>query len=413
MWGFVVVNPGVVSCVVSFLTSATDKTLRGMEHDLTDRLGISTAPWAGPGDLLVPIGGWAYIPADSGVTSGSSRVGSCDFKTVCQFAIRERGRAQAVVLGPGGSLFVEQSPLVQLRPDTTAGDSLPDEVSITITVQTANPNASFTALTGENQIQLLAEVTPPDLEPDVQWAVEAAPGFFVGPLAPPTDLTGASQSFFVAAGDPTRWPSSHTAAINDLQGKQFGYRVQASVTDASGVVHESNEVIVHQDEIDTAREEYVEFNRRFVPQREEFTIGGAPQFPGVNGGDYQIMVFNGAFAQQLSSLSDAWIDYGFTVSAGDIGRWQLNQIYRSPVHNSVHNAGAPSSWHQYHCAADIQVFPVRDSPTGEFPDEVAREAAELFHTELRRLAKSIGFQYEHRTKSGIGHVHVELACRGR
>ena len=40
MWGFYFSDPGVVSCVVSFVNSATGKTLRGVEHYLTDRLGV-------------------------------------------------------------------------------------------------------------------------------------------------------------------------------------------------------------------------------------------------------------------------------------------------------------------------------------------------------------------------------------
>lgn len=40
LWGFFLVKPHVVSFVVSFSTSATGQALRGVEHNLTNRLGI-------------------------------------------------------------------------------------------------------------------------------------------------------------------------------------------------------------------------------------------------------------------------------------------------------------------------------------------------------------------------------------
>ncbi|UCG89011.1 MAG: hypothetical protein JSW71_10930 [Gemmatimonadota bacterium] len=125
----------------------------------------------------------------------------------------------------------------------------------------------------------------------------------------------------------------------------------------------------------------------------------------------------------LTELADAWATLGAALALlldpganrYDLGRWQVNLIYRSPVHNEHTPDSDDKSWHLYSCAADLQVFPVRTvtKPDGtkDFANDEERQAAEDFHAYLIDLAETLGFLTETREASGIGHVHVYRPCR--
>jgi hypothetical protein len=176
--------------------------------------------------------------------------------------------------------------------------------------------------------------------------------------------------------------------------------VTAKVTDGQGHVTESETKKVTQDEIDTAREEYVEFGLP-VPGYGQF-VGEPPVNVGRNTGDYGVMVSNSSFTSALNALKFAWASFG---------QWQLNSQYRNPVHQELHVGSERASKHPYSCAADIQTYPVRSmdpTTTRRFFASTADSLAALaFWQQLAGLADSTGFGFEPLRLSGIGHVHVE------
>jgi hypothetical protein len=77
-------------------------------------------------------------------------------------------------------------------------------------------------------------------------------------------------------------------------------------------------------------------------------------FPGENSGDSRFRMYRPTFQSGFDSLRAAFVPR----LAAD---WEVNVIFRSPVHNlrHVNPASRPSanSWHMYGCAADLQTFP--------------------------------------------------------
>jgi hypothetical protein len=82
----------------------------------------------------------------------------------------------------------------------------------------------------------------------------------------------------------------------------------------------------------------------------------------------------------------------------------LNSQYRNPVHQWIHIGGVHGSWHQYGCAADLQTFPANPTNASD------STSAWSFWSNLSGLARQRGFGIEDSTESGIGHVHVQIAC---
>ena len=128
-------------------------------------------------------------------------------------------------------------------------------------------------------------------------------------------------------------------------------------------------------------------------------------------GDYATAVVNAEFDRLFAQLEANWKPNQFTV----------NGLYRNPGHNAYHvDAGKSSgtvsgSWHQYGCGADLQVYPANPTTRAEIA------AAEKFWRGLAQEAQDLGFYVEQLyhdpahprvPNSGIGHVHVELKCRG-
>ena len=100
--------------------------------------------------------------------------------------------------------------------------------------------------------------------------------------------------------------------------------------------------------------------------------------------------------------------------------WQINSLFRNPVHNRLHVIGGGSgpvsnSWHQFGCAADLQTFPVLRAGSSAADSSNARQ----FWEALSQEALELEFQVEPRDKnparpaasfSGVGHVHIETDC---
>ena len=187
-------------------------------------------------------------------------------------------------------------------------------------------------------------------------------------------------------------------------------RISAQATDYNGnTVQSSDTVTLRQDEIDTIREEYIEFNvAHGVPTYDKFTP--IPRDTKENRGDFAYGILDPTFVAKLAQLQAAWL-----AKHGNFP-WQINVYYRDPVHNKYHAdnnvGGGPSSGtdsasrHMYGCAADIQTFP---APRNTAADTAA---ALRFHKALSALADSMHFNVEPlkasngKLGSGVGHVHV-------
>ena len=278
------------------------------------------------------------------------------------------------------------------RYSVTVSAGTPPELGIRIS-RAGGPNGlSFTYASAERKIFLDAELTPADPIAKVTWEVIDAPGDRVAAIPPAQPPTGQHTSFSLPKHDKSRWPTDHPGAMDR---KTIKYQVTA-IVEKDGQMVRSEPVIVSQDLVDTIREEYFEFGLaslgRHIPGRGEFTVS-PPVFVGDNNGDYELAVLEPKFLAKLAVLKASWK-----------GKWQVNTIYRNPVHNLnghiVSNSKpSSSSWHMWGCAADLQTFPQDGS-----------KAQYKFWHELNDLAVEQGWDTESLGQAKVGHVHVELDC---
>jgi hypothetical protein len=272
-----------------------------------------------------------------------------------------------------------------------SGPSRPASIEI-VEAGGPNPQGSFTFAPSERSVRLQALVTPASPGDVVLWEVVDAVGDDVQAIAPTDAPIGLATSFELPKHDRSRWPTDHPGAMSR---KPIRYQVTAILQRNDALVT-SEPRIVEQDLVDTIREEYFEFDLdklgRRVPARTDFAASPAVRV-GANNGDYPLAVLEPSFMARLDLLKRAWQS-----------RWQLNTIYRNPVHNlNGHivskSKPSPVSWHMWGCAADLQTFPQGGS----------REQYVFWH-ELTELAKEHGFDTEPLSKALVGHVHVELDC---
>jgi hypothetical protein len=329
--------------------------------------------------------------------TGSATLDACAGSLTCTANLHVAGGTFVVTGIVHGVLRAAEQRVAALPEDP--GPPGPD-VTISI-VRAEGPNEkSFTLAPDERKIVLEAAVSPADLASAVVWEVIDAPDDRVAAIPPTPAPTGQLTSFLLPRHLRSRWPTDHPGAMDR---KTIRYQVTATVT-KDGKVYRSDPVIASQDLVDTIREEYYEFGLdrlgRHIPARGAFT----PSAPvptgqaGDNNGDYPLAVINPAFATKLAALKTAWK-----------GQWQVNTIYRNPVHNlnghipNQTSAPSPVSWHMWGCAADLQTY-----PTGTTAKE---KAARLkFWTDLSNLAKDKGWDVEPFDASTVSHVHVELDC---
>lgn len=327
--------------------------------------------------------GWTWVTEDGGPSSTRFLSACSRFTTTCVVEVHERGHLRIVDIVAEGQVFLTAvSPTIETSAPT---------VSVTARLETTNPNSSFTAANAEHTIRLFADVTPAQFASRTQWRVEANPGYFPTPPLPSPAPVGPETSFIVTPLDEGRWPHAHADALA-LAPKQLSYRAVATVADDQGVTHESGPAVATQDETDTMREEYVELRPGRIPLRGEFEERTRGDL-GKNTGDYTLAIINPTFEADLLTLQLRWSE-----------QWQLNALYRNPVHNRFHAGGAANSWHQYGCAADIQTFPFPRNT----PQDLAR--ARAFWNRLSSLARRMNFDTEPIGDSGVGHVHVEENC---
>lgn len=272
-------------------------------------------------------------------------------------------------------------------------------------------SGSFTTAAAERRIRVYARAWPDSFSSRIRYRIVDFPGDSFSTTAPTAFVTdtGRILEFDVPAQDTMRFLNyrDYRTADGRWEQKTLGYRIVAFVPDSIHKV-ESAPFDVRQDAIDVLREEYVELlaprragRRNKVPARDDINQSETPAFPGNNSGDYLEWMYPHSFSVALDSL-----EAGF--KPPHPGQWQVNVIFRSPVHNLHHvdPADDPNvdSWHMYGCAADLQTFPFPRS------DSTRTAAAESYWLKLSTVARQRKFQIESRPQSGAGHVHVEREC---
>ena len=268
-------------------------------------------------------------------------------------------------------------------------------------VHTAN-GGSFTTLPDERTITMTAVTVPASLADSVHWTVTDYAGDQVPSIPPDADslARGATISWQVPKQDSVRWHSVPVPA--QLPTRSLAYVIVATVTDANGATVHSAPDTLTQDELDTMREEYVELLVTPVPALGAFSAQARCSDACVNTGDYDQAIVDAGFSLELAALQTQWQARG--------GQWQLNSLYRNPVHQIIYLAAllgkhqSRTSRHMFGCAADLQTFP---SLAG--PHSVADSLDALKNwTGLKVLADSAHyFWVEPLSRSHVGHVHVQ------
>ncbi|MBI2407608.1 MAG: hypothetical protein HYV19_04830 [Gemmatimonadetes bacterium] len=237
---------------------------------------------------------------------------------------------------------------------TNRGNS-PLEPPPTIRISSAggpNPNGSFLVRSPEDRIRLEAEVTPASLAPLVMWEVVDDPGDQVSSIPPGAVANGARSEFDVPAANikRSRWPSKLTDALplsDKLALKSLAFRITAKVSYRGSEIR-STPVVVKQDEIDTIREEYVEFGQRSVISRAE--LGQRGDARRNSGADYSSWAATDRLLSKMptmQALALQQLRQEIVVTSG----------YRNPVHQLVHiEATAVNSPHLSGAATDWRIL---------------------------------------------------------
>jgi hypothetical protein len=291
-------------------------------------------------------------------------------------------------------------------------DRGPEELEVELAVP---GDTTFTTAEGENRIHLEAKLPSRFKSAEVAWRVEQGIGDAWTPVpVPPGEKTEIPVS--VPAGT-TRYRGAHpkTAELRaeQLRRQRIRYRVSATAQ-RGGRSIQSDTLQIEQAMRSAIRQEYLDLGlRRGAPPLDWFKqVKELPEGPTY--GDFDDAVMEPAFQARLDTLAEIWTkDYEL--------RWQINSLFRNPVHNRFHVTGGGSgpisnSWHQFGCAVDLQTFPVLSAGRSSQSDTIN---ARQFWDALSQEALLLEFQVEPRDKnpnrpgasySGVGHVHLETDC---
>lgn len=365
----------------------------------------ATGAMAAAGSMARASGSLVPEPASRSVgDAGSGGLPPClrtrPVPTRCYVVLGVAGRARIEV----GAFLDRFGASARATQDVVVRGGAP---AITITAAGGPNDGSFLTRAPENVIRLQARIEPPDLGSLVKWSITDDPSDEIAAVPPSNVADGATSSFVVSRENERRdrWPRKHA-----VSGSLPALVIEARAwSDWNGKRYEAGAIKIRQDETDVLRQEYIDFKvpQGIIPARRALSSHA------YNGGDYKIAVTNTEFDTRLRSLEAAWSPHRFVV----------NGIFRNPVHNALHVAAGKSSgtvsasWHQYGCAADLQTYPIVNASSSA--ESIA--AARAFWDGLRTEAILLGFSVEQRDHnptrpaqphSGVGHVHIELKCRG-
>lgn len=273
-----------------------------------------------------------------------SEIAACAGLVTCRYQAHSAGAVIARGTLQSGTILAA----------TNRGNS-PTEQPPTIRIIGAggpNPNGSFIVRSPENRIRLEAEVVPASLASQVTWEVEDAPGDQVSAIPPSAIVPGATSSFVVpdANINRSRWPDKLTDALplaDKLALKSLAFRVTAKISYPGGEIRSAS-VVVKQDELDTIREEYVEFGQRSVISRADLgRRGDARRNAGADYGAW-------AAADRLLSQMPKMQALAFEQFRQEV---VVTSGYRNPVHQLVHiRARAVNSPHLTGFATDWRIL---------------------------------------------------------
>lgn len=283
-------------------------------------------------------------------------------------------------------------------------------------IELARPgDSAFTTASDENRIRLRAKLPIGYESAEVIWRVEQGTGDgWVSVTVPEGRET---EIVVTSPTETTRYQGVHpnTPALRAerLERQRLQYRVSA-VARRGSLTAQSHTLTIPQSMRAAIRQEYLDLGLRHgAPPLQWFTeVGRLPQ--GLIHGDFEVAVAEPEFMQRLAKLEQIW--------KTEIGlRWQLNGLFRNPVHNRFHVRGGGSgtvsnSWHQFGCAADLQTFPAL---TGGRATQLDSINARQFWDALAEESRRLDFDVEPRDKnpsrpgaaySGVGHIHIETDC---
>lgn len=178
------------------------------------------------------------------------------------------------------------------------------------------------------------------------------PGNQVSAIPPDAVAAGASSSFVVPEANlrQSRWPGRLTDALSladKLALKSLAFRVTATVRYRDGEIR-SAPVVVRQDELDTIRQEYVEFGQRSVIARADLGRRGDERRNA--GADYASWAAADRLLSKMpvmQALAKEQFGQEIFVTSG----------YRNPVHQLVHiRARAVNSPHLTGAATDWRIL---------------------------------------------------------
>jgi hypothetical protein len=280
----------------------------------------------------------------------------------------------------------------------------PDSPIEIVEVTTQLPDSSFTTRNGENLISLRAEVGDPAMASRVKWKVVDDPSDGVtSPRVRPGD--GLSTSFTIGqvANPRNRWPATHPGELSD---KALAYVARAYYVADGGDTIWSAPVVLRQHEKDVLRQEYIDYQKQIVLNRDSLGVFTTTNFSAgeLNFGDYTVFRATDRLRAGVESfrtlVSDYLVDAGHTFNG-----LTATSAFRNPVHHHVH-AGASSneSQHIYGNAMDVRIWglgPTREEVFEEMRS-IAKDPAVNACYEPERVVRAANKNRE------LTHFHIDF-----
>lgn len=231
-------------------------------------------------------------------------------------------------------------------PDVAVATTVLTGYTVTIT----NPAQSFTTQEGENSIALTAVINPENFRvgnsTGIRWVVDDDPAVAGNSGTPAQPANGSSTTLTITA---PAAPNARTFPLN--------FRIRAYSEIQGGVAVDTQTIV--QDEIDQARQEYIDMGKNSRPGRPEFSNGGQSAgghftFAALNYGDYSYAIIAANLYNGLEAIRAAIGNLPITPTSG----------YRNPRHNALPEVGgAPESRHIYGDATDFHIRDVNADNT--------------------------------------------------
>ncbi|MFW6201727.1 MAG: hypothetical protein ACOC8B_04060 [Gemmatimonadota bacterium] len=307
------VSPGTT---VTFTASTTDDT----PFEVREWIWVPDAP---PSDTTTgePSGDNGTEPASDSGAAGERTV--CGTDETCEFAVPEDGTMYARALVSG---------TVQQAGDRVEVEDIRVRILDVRSLRAKGPDDSFTSAGDEARIRVVAEATPQTYNDQIRRRVEDAPDGAPSRAPDPGSLaTGDTVIWTVPAQDRTRWDAfrEHPGALN---AKKLGFDVTAYVEVAEDR-RESTPEEIEQDEVDTVRQEYIDFGKSPAP----YAAWGTPtsdHFSSgeLNWGDYGVYLATDDLLRCLEAVRTL-VHADYVAARRPFNGLILTSAYRNPVHN--------------------------------------------------------------------------------